>query len=70
MKQHQLNGQIGTDPMFVSATHTGHCRTNVKHDDIHPKMQLTHEEQSIFDGDKGELLQKSIRTVDLLGQEF
>lgn len=70
MKQHQLNGQIGTDPNFVHATHTGASRKHVKHTDPQPKLKLTPEEQEIFDGKKGELLQKAIKTVVHFGELF
>ena len=60
MKQHQLGGQIGTDPNFAHATHTGHSRKHVKTSDDHPKMKLTAEEQEIYDGKKGDVLQKAI----------
>jgi len=31
MKQHQLGGQIGTDPNFTHNTHTGHSKKAAKH---------------------------------------
>lgn len=70
MKQHQLGGQIGTDPNFSHATHTGHNRADVKHSDEQPAFILTAEEQEIMDGKKGALLQKSIKTVVAYGQLF
>jgi predicted aconitase len=70
MKKHQLGGQIGTDPNFIHATHTGTSRAHVKHSDPQPKMQLTPEEQDIYDGKKGHLLQKSIKTVMQFGELF
>ena len=63
MKQHQLGGQIGTDPNFSHATHTGHSKTDAKHTDAQPELKLTTEEQEIFNGKKGEVLQKAIKTV-------
>jgi len=70
MKQHQLNGQIGTDPSFVHATHTGHSKANAKATDPMPEMKLTAEEQDIMDGKKGELLQKAIKTICDYGRLF
>lgn len=68
-KNHQLGGQIGTDPNFVHATHTGHSKKNAKAGAL-PELKLTAEEQEILDGKKGELLQKSIKTVIAYGQLF
>lgn len=70
MKRHQLNGQIGTDPNFVHATHTGHSKANVKATDAMPELKLTPEEQDIMDGKRGELLQKSIKTICDYGRLF
>ena len=70
MKQHQLGGQIGTDPNFIHATHTGHSRAHVKHSDAQSQFILTDDEQEIMDGKKGALLQKSIKTVVAYGQLF
>ncbi|MGL1889668.1 MAG: aconitase X catalytic domain-containing protein [Reichenbachiella sp.] len=70
MKRHQLGGHIGTDPMFSTTTHTGHSRDHVKHSDNHPKMTLTAEEQEIYDGKKGDMLQKSMKTVVAYGELF
>lgn len=69
-KTNNLGGHIGTDPNFVHATHTGHSRKHVKHSDDHPKMKLTPEEQAIYDGKKGDLLQKSIKTIAAYGELF
>ena len=41
MKQHQLEGQIGTDPNFTLATHTGHSKANAKAGDAMPELKLT-----------------------------
>jgi len=70
MATHQLNGQIGTDPNFAHATHTGHSRKHVKASHDHPKMKLTAEEQEIYDGKKGDVLQKAIKTVVAYGELF
>jgi hypothetical protein len=61
MAIHQLNGNIGTDPNFTPATHTGHSRSHVKASHDHPKMKLTAKEQEIYDGKKGDVLQKAIK---------
>ena len=65
-----LGGQIGTDPNFTHATHTGHSKANVKHTDPQPELMLTDEEQEIYDGKKGDVLQKAIKTVVAYGQLF
>ena len=70
MKQHQLGGQIGTDPNFAHATHTGHSKKDAKHSDPQPTTKLTAEEQEIYDGKKGDVLQKAIKTVVAYGQLF
>ena len=70
MATHQLNGQIGTDPNFTPATHTGHSRSHVKASHDHPKVRLTAEEQEIYDGKKGDVLQKAIKTVVAYGELF
>ncbi len=70
MKNHQLGGQIGTDPNFTQTSHTGHSRAKVKPSDDHPKMKLTPEEQEIYDGKKGAELQKAIKTVVAYGELF
>jgi len=71
MKQHQLNGQIGTDPGFVKKAHTGtgSAHKNAKAGAF-PELKLTPEEQEIFDGKKGELLQKAMKTVVAFGELF
>jgi len=70
MKNHNLGGHIGTDPMFTHTTHTGHPRSHVKHSDEHPKLKLTPDEQEIMDGKKGDLLQKAMKTVVAYGELF
>jgi hypothetical protein len=70
MATHQLNGNIGTDPNFTPATHTGHSRSHVKASHDHPKVKLTAEEQEIYDGKKGDVLQKAIKTVVAYGELF
>ncbi len=70
MKQHQLGGQIGTDPNVTHATHTGHSKADAKHTDPQPTMTLTPAEQDIYDGKKGDILQKAIKTVVAYGQLF
>jgi hypothetical protein len=70
MKNHQLGGQIGTDPNFVHATHTGHSKAKAKASDGTPELKLTPEEQDIMDGKKGKLLQKSMKTIVAYGQLF
>ena len=67
---HQLGGQIGTDPNFTHATHTGHSKANAKHSDAQPELKLTAAEQEIFDGKKGDVLQKAMKTVVAYGQLF
>jgi predicted aconitase len=70
MKQHQLGGQIGADPNFSHATHTGHSKASAKHSDPQPTLQLTVAEQEIYDGKKGDILQKAIKTVVDYGRLF
>ena len=60
-KTHQLGGQIGTDPNLAHATHTGHSRANARHTDPQPELKLTPAEQEIYDGKKGDILQKAIK---------
>ena len=67
---HQLGGQIGTDPNFTHTTHTGHSKASARHSDPVPQMSLTPEEQDIYDGKKGDVLQKAIKTVVAYGQLF
>lgn len=67
---HQLGGQIGTDPNFTHTSHTGHSKAGVVHSDPQPKLKLTAEEQDIYDGKKGDILQKAIKTVVAYGQLF
>ncbi len=62
MKQNLLDGQIGTDPNFTLTTHTGHSKADAKHLDEQPVLQLTPDEQAIFDGKKGAVLQKAMNT--------
>jgi hypothetical protein len=66
----KLGGQVGTDPNYSHATHTGHSKAKAKHTDPQPKLKLTPEEQDIYDGKKGDLLQKAIKTVVDYGQLF
>lgn len=70
MSKNQLGGQIGTDPNFTQTTHTGHSKAGAKHTDAQPKMKLTPEEQDIYDGKKGDLLQKAMKTVVAYGELF
>ncbi len=70
MNQHQLNGQIGTDPSFIHATHTGHSKAGAKASDPIPELKLTPEEQEIMDGKQGELLQKAMKTICDYGRLF
>ena len=70
MATHQLNGNIGTDPNFTPVTHTGHSRKHVKASHDHPKVKLTAAEQEIYDGKKGDVLQKAIKTVVAYGELF
>jgi predicted aconitase len=67
---HQLGGQIGTDPNFTHTSHTGHSKAGALHSDPMPKLQLTADEQAIYDGKKGEALQKAIKTVVAYGELF
>jgi predicted aconitase len=69
-KQNSLGGHIGTDPNFTRTTHTGHSKTDAKHSDEQPVLQLTPDEQAIFDGKSGPVLQKAIKTVVAYGQLF
>ena len=50
MKLKTLGGQIGTDPNFTHATHTGHCKADARHSDPQPELKLTPDEQEIYDG--------------------
>ena len=69
-KTHQLGGQIGTDLNLAHATHTGHSRANARHTDPQPELKLTPAEQEIYDGKKGDILQKAIKTIVAYGQLF
>ena len=60
----------GTDVNFTLATHTGVSKKDAKASDPQPKMQLTPEEQEIYDGKKGDLLQKAMKTVVSYGEMF
>lgn len=71
MEKNKLAGLVhGTDPNFSLATHTGHSKANAKHSDPQPTMKLTAEEQEIYDGKKGQLLQNAIKTIIDYGQMF
>ena len=61
MQTNNLGGQIGTDPNFNHATHTGHSKADARHSDAQPDLKLTTEEQEIFDGKHGDILQKAIK---------
>lgn len=67
---HQLGGQIGTDLNFSPATHTGHSKKQARHTDPQSALTLTSEEQDIYDGKKGDILQKAIKTVVAYGELF
>lgn len=56
----QLRGHIEAEANFGAATRA----------DAQSVVRLTHEEQAIADGEKGELLQKAMRTVVAYGQLF
>ena len=60
----------GTDVNFTLATQTGVSKKDAKPSDPQPKMQLTPEEQEIYDGKKGELWQKAMKTVVAYGEMF
>ncbi len=60
----------GTDVNFTLATQTGVSKKDAKPSDPQPKMQLTPEEQDIYDGKKGDLLQKAMKTVVTYGEWF
>ena len=60
----------GTDVNFTLATQTGVSKKDAKPSDPQPKMQLTTEEQDIYDGKKGDLLQKAMKTVVTYGEWF
>jgi predicted aconitase len=60
----------GTDVNFTLATHTGVSKKDAKPSDPQPKMKLTPEEQEIFDGKKGDLLQKALKSVVQYGEWF
>ena len=69
MKQHQLEGQIGTDPNFTLTTHTGHSKANAKASAI-AVLKLTSEEQDILDGKQGDLLKRAMKTICDYGRLF
>jgi predicted aconitase len=60
----------GTDANFTLATQTGVSKKDAKPSDPQPKMKLTPEEQEIFDGKKGDLLQKALKSVVQYGEWF
>ena len=60
----------GTDANFTLTTQTGASKKDAKPSDPQPKMKLTPEEQEIFDGKKGPLLQKALKTVVSYGEWF
>jgi hypothetical protein len=67
MKQNLLEGHMGTDPHFTETTHAGVARSHVKHSDDQLKLELTADEHAIFNGEKGELLQRAMKTVVAYG---
>jgi len=65
-----LGGHIGTDANFTLTTQTGYSQADAKPTTAQSKMQLTAEEQAVYDGKHGDLLQKAIRTVVAYGELF
>ena len=47
--RNNLEGSIGTDPMFCLTTYTGHKPAGADLSDQEPKMTLNEEEQEILD---------------------
>ena len=60
----------GTDVNFTLATGTGVSKKDAKPSDPQPQMKLTPEEQEIYDGKKGPVLQKIMKTVVKYGELF
>ena len=60
----------GTDANFTLTTQTGVSKKDAKPSDPQPKIQLTSEEQEIYDGKKGDLLQKALKSVIQYGEWF
>ena len=63
---------VGPDPHIGTSTGTGSSREGVKHDDeiANRKIKLTKEEQDIWDGKKGKVLAKVMKTVVGYGNSF
>jgi len=61
---------IGADVNFTLTTQTGVSKKDAKPSDPQPKMKLTAEEQEIYDGKKGPLLQKLMKSVVVYGEMF
>ena len=70
MRKNQLGGQIGTDPVFIPASQTGHSGARFAQSVGRRGMTLTTEEREIFDGAAGRTLQTAIRTVVDYGEIF
>jgi hypothetical protein len=68
--RNNLEGSMGTDPMWRQASFTGKKPTSVNLSDDQPKMKLTQEEQEILDGKKGPLKQKAMKTIVAYGELF
>jgi predicted aconitase len=68
--RNNLQGNMGTDPMFSLTTHTGANKLSARASDPQPEMKLTPEEQEILDGKKGPLLQKAMKTIVGYGSLF
>jgi predicted aconitase len=60
----------GTDVNLTLTTQTGVSKKDAKSSDPQPKMKLTFEEQEIYDGKKGDLMQKALKSVVQYGEWF
>jgi len=60
----------GADANLTLSTQTGVSKKDAKPSDPQPKMKLTPEEQEIYDGKKGDILQKAMKTIVGYGEWF
>jgi predicted aconitase len=68
--KNNLDGNMGTDPMWNMSTQTCARPATVNVDHPQPKMVLTSEEQAILDGEKGPAMQKAMKTIVAYGELF
>ena len=70
MRRNQLGGQIGTDPVFARASHTGRSPFSAGFQHKRSQIKLRADEQEVFEGRRGDILEKALRSVIDYGEIF